>query len=89
MRPALGARESVRRLAFDWSRMTLVTQAVQFHWSEFYQQHFKKIGSFYTVAAKPTASPGHPDHRLLWLPREEALRTLSQEFQAWALGNLP
>jgi 8-oxo-dGTP diphosphatase len=61
--------------------------AAQYHWSEFYQKHFKKIGYFYFVEAEAPASPTLQDgHTLLWWPAAEAATRLSQEFQRWAVG---
>jgi 8-oxo-dGTP diphosphatase len=82
-------REIFEEIGFTVTRAELVTTAVQFHWSEFYQTYFKKIGSFYRVEAAPAASRHlQAEHDLLWWPREEAARRLSQEFQRWAVGGL-
>ncbi len=64
----------------------LVTRATQFHRSEYYKKHFKKIGLFYLVATEaPVKSTLQDEHLLHWLPQEKAARMLSQEFQRWAV----
>ena len=65
----------------------LVTQATQFQSSGYYKQYFKKIGSFYAVEALPkSGAVTQDDHRLLWLAADTAARSLSLEFQRWAIG---
>lgn len=67
-------------------------QAVQFHWSEFYQTHFRKIGTFFLVEATAPAVPQFQSgHALWWKAPQIAQKVLNQEFQRWAvqqtLGN--
>lgn len=80
------ARELREEIAWELLSAKFLRQAVQYHWSEFYQRHFKKVGSFYLAEARPL--PGgtpHPDHKLEWLKTEQAARKLTQEFQRWAV----
>lgn len=80
-------REVFEELGYRVTRMNYMLKAIQFHWSEFYQKHFKKIGSFYHIEATPvTAAVMQDGHGLLWLDSEEATRRLGQEFQRWALA---
>lgn len=79
-------REIFEELGYRVTRMNYMHKAIQFHWSEFYQKHFKKIGSFYQIEALPVATAVMQDgHGLLWLDAGEATRRLGQEFQRWAL----
>jgi 8-oxo-dGTP pyrophosphatase MutT (NUDIX family) len=80
-------RELLEEIAFELTSARLIGQAAQYHWSEFYQSHFKKIGSFYFVEGAWLSRPTPPDHALLWLPLREAARALTQEFQAWMVAN--
>jgi 8-oxo-dGTP diphosphatase len=80
-------RELIEEIGYDLISAKLLRQAIQFHWSEFYQKHFKKIGSFYLAEAAPRAGlVPHPDHHLRWLKPALAARKLTQEFQRWAVG---
>lgn len=79
-------REIFEEIGLHASRMSFLCQAVQYHWSEFYQQHFKKVGSFFEVAVQayePVVL--QRDHLLHWWTRDVASRKLSQEFQRWAV----
>lgn len=80
-------RELFEEIGFELVSARLLVQAQQYHWSAFYKSHFKKVGSFFDTEARPV--PGakwENEHTLLWLPGDEAVKTLSQEFQAWALS---
>lgn len=80
------ARELREEMAWELLSARFLRQAVQYHWSEFYQRHFKKIGSFYLVEARPLLGGiGHPDHTLYWMKPQQAARKLTQEFQRWAV----
>jgi 8-oxo-dGTP diphosphatase len=79
-------RELIEEIGWELNALKFLRQAVQFHWSAYYQKHFKKIGSFYLAEARPAAgSKAHPDHHLRWLPPVQAERKLTQEFQRWAV----
>jgi 8-oxo-dGTP diphosphatase len=83
-------RELLEEIGYALVRAQLVCQANQYHWSQFYQEHFKKIGYFFEVEAKAPKTPRLQDeHELLWLARSEALEALTQEFQRWALARAP
>jgi 8-oxo-dGTP diphosphatase len=80
------ARELSEEIGWELISARLLRQSVQYHWSEFYQKYFKKVGSFYLAEAR--ALPGavaHPDHMLLWMEPQIAEKRLSQEFQRWAV----
>lgn len=81
------SREFFEEIGFVILQSTFVTSAIQYQHSVYYKQYFKKIGSFYEVEAvhQAGAVPA-PEHRLLWMPLDAAKRSLSQEFQRWALG---
>lgn len=80
------ARELDEEIGYKLVNATYFLVAAQFHWSEFYQKHFKKIGAFFEVDAQPPAIPQFADgHSLVWMPRQLAQRDLSQEFQRWAV----
>lgn len=79
-------REVFEEIRFEIIRATLVVRSAQYHWSEFYQQHFKKIGAFFAVEAKPPAiQKCQSEHSLIWMKPEQAATKLSQEFQRWAV----
>jgi 8-oxo-dGTP diphosphatase len=79
-------RELREEIGYDLIHAEFVTKAIQFHWSQFYQKHFKKIGHFYWVEANPPPTPSFQDaHELLWLEPSALASQLSQEFQRWAL----
>lgn len=80
------ARELEEEIGYEVIRAEYFLVAAQFHWSEFYKKHFKKIGAFFEVEAKPPAIPQFADgHSLVWMPRVLAQTDLSQEFQRWAV----
>lgn len=80
------ARELDEEIGYKIINATYFLVAAQFHWSEFYQKHFKKIGAFFEVEAQPPSIPQFADgHSLVWMPRQLAQRDLSQEFQRWAV----
>jgi 8-oxo-dGTP diphosphatase len=79
-------RELLEEIGFVVHSAKFLFHASQYHWSDYYQQHFKKIGGFYLVSAGPSA--GHSlqaGHALLWLSLADAETRLSQEFQRWAV----
>lgn len=80
-------RELREEIGFEIVRARLIVKAAQFHWSEFYQEHFRKIGSFFVVEY---TAPPRPlvdnEHTLVWLDPDVASVRLSQEFQRWALA---
>lgn len=79
-------RELMEEIGHRVIQMRAYAEAHQFHWSEFYQQHFKKIGSFFLVETKPPPQETlQAGHGLLWKDPKIAAKTLSQEFQRWAV----
>jgi 8-oxo-dGTP diphosphatase len=79
-------RELYEEIAYKVITAEILGQAAQYHWSAFYNAHFKKIGTFFRVTAAAPAQPRfQKEHELLWLPSTEAARTLTQEFQRWAV----
>ena len=80
-------RELHEEMQFVVVRAKFLFQAIQYHWSEHYKSHFKKIGNFFEVEGyRPDGAVMEKEHSLLWLPATEAERVLTQEFQRWALG---
>jgi 8-oxo-dGTP diphosphatase len=80
-------RELLEEIAYELESANFLRQAIQYHWSGYYQKNFKKIGSFYRAEAAPKAGiTAHPDHKLVWLDTAQAARQLSQEFQRWAVA---
>ena len=80
------ARELREEICFELTRADFVLSASQYHWSAFYKQHFKKIGSFYRVEAHALPGGDCADgHELVWIPVDRARVELSQEFQRWAV----
>ena len=79
-------REIFEEIGWTVTAARLVGEAEQFHWSEFYQKYFRKIGRFYHVEA--TAEPDakmQAEHKLLWWTVDQAAKKLSQEFQRWGV----
>lgn len=82
------SRELHEEVGFKLLQSTYLGQAVQYVWSEFYQEHFRKIGSFYRAEVEhPEEASCQSGHSLLWLPRAQSLNSLSQEFQRWAIAS--
>lgn len=80
------SRELREEIGYEVINAIYLIRAAQYHWSEFYKSHFKKIGAFFEVEARaPAKNMCAPDHELIWLPRERAAAELSQEFQRWAM----
>ena len=80
-------RELLEEIAYDLISQTFLRQAIQFHWSGFYQKHFKKVGSFYRTEVRPFAgAEAHPDHHLVWMNPAKASTMLTQEFQRWSVS---
>ncbi len=78
-------REIHEEIGFSVKKTRYITQAEQFHWSNYYGKHFRKIGSFYHVEATPiTPRRLQAEHALVWWSPEQASQRLSQEFQRWA-----
>ncbi|MBX3021675.1 MAG: NUDIX domain-containing protein [Bdellovibrionales bacterium] len=78
-------REIFEEIAYTVTSAHVLGQAAQFHWSSFYQQHFRKVGTFFLAEATAPATPRlQKDHTLQWLTQPEAARLLTQEFQRWA-----
>lgn len=79
------ARELQEEIGYTIVNAIFLMRASQYHWSEFYRSHFKKIGAFYEVEAEaPDQETCAPGHVLEWVPLERAALELSQEFQRWA-----
>ncbi len=81
-------RELHEEFGFVVTRAVFIVSAVQYHWSEHYKSHFKKIGSFFEVqGSRPAGAHLEKDHSLLWLRGAEVERVLTQEFQRFAIGH--
>jgi 8-oxo-dGTP diphosphatase len=79
-------REVHEEIGYRVTTLRYFTEASQFHWSEFYQKYFKKIGTFFLVEATPPARQTlQAEHTLLWKNPLVASKSLSQEFQRWAV----
>jgi 8-oxo-dGTP diphosphatase len=79
-------REVFEEIGLEVVRSKFIVESMQFHWSDFYQKHFKKIGSFYEIEVRDAPPARHQAaHRLHWLSGEKAEQQLSQEFQRWSL----
>jgi 8-oxo-dGTP diphosphatase len=80
-------RELHEEMQFVLVKAKFLFQAIQYHWSEHYKSHFKKVGHFFEVEGyRPPGAKMEDEHSLLWLPALEAERVLTQEFQRWAIG---
>jgi len=80
-------RELREEIGYEVVQATFLMRAAQYHWSEFYRRHFKKLGAFYEVeATAPAVDTCAPGHALVWVPLDRAAAELSQEFQRWAAG---
>jgi 8-oxo-dGTP diphosphatase len=80
-------REVFEEIGYRVTTLRFFTEAHQYHWSEFYQTHFKKMGLFYFVEATPPARETlQAGHKLWWFNPRIAATKLSQEFQRWAVG---
>lgn len=79
-------REILEEIGLAVVKEKLVAQAIQFHRSSYYQEYFKKVGSFYLIEVR-ALSPVvlQKEHELEWHPVTEAASMLSQEFQRWAV----
>lgn len=94
MDPGEDAISGLRRELYEEIGYTLVSaipkgQAAQYHWSAFYSEYFRKIGTFFdVVATAPAQSQFQDEHELIWLDRAQAAVKLTQEFQRWAVTDL-
>lgn len=80
-------REVFEEIGYTIVSAQAVGQAAQFHWSEFYKSHFRKVGTFFRVQATAPAVPAFQnDHELVWLAKPQAARQLTQEFQRFAVS---
>lgn len=88
--PVAGLRREIEEeIGYRLVKAEFVTQAIQYHWSGFYQSHFKKIGYFYIAEAVPPSVPRlQHAHELLWLSHGEVKTQLTQEFQRWAAAQI-
>lgn len=82
-------RELLEEIGYRLLSSRIVSRAIQYHWSKFYGQHFRKMGTFFEIEAAPLdPHPGYQnEHSLLWWPIDYAKVKLSQEFQRWATEN--
>lgn len=81
-------RELHEEIGFVVVSALFIVSAIQYHWSEHYKSHFKKIGSFFEVkGSRPPGAHLEAEHSLLWLPGAEAERALTQEFQRFAVAH--
>lgn len=86
--------DGLKREVFEEMGLTvvsadLVCRSVQYLFSRHYQQHFKKIGSFFLVdVAQPMLLKMEKDHELLWLDKRQVALELSEEYQRWALTRI-
>lgn len=79
-------RELKEEIGFTLTRANFLMKVAQYHWSEFYQKHFKKIGAFYHIEAMAPTTPEFQDgHTLLWKDPAEGAQILNQEFQRYAV----
>lgn len=82
-------RELYEEIGYELISAVPLGQAVQYHWSAFYRQYFRKIGTFFDVEAKaPAQAQSQIDHELIWLPAGKVAKQLTQEFQRWAVAEL-
>lgn len=82
-------RELFEEMGLKVQNATFVCKAIQYLFSRHYQQHFKKIGSFFVVdVAQPVLLKMEKDHELFWMDKRQAALELSEEFQRWALEKL-
>lgn len=80
-------REIDEEIGYELLTADLVTRASQYHWSDHYGEHFKKVGAFFECTARAPATPRFQfEHDLVWWPAPKAERQLNQEFQRWAVG---
>lgn len=79
------SREILEEIGHALIQADFLGKAIQFHWSEFYQCHFRKIGSFYRIQTQATGQASAADHSLVWLTKKEASMQLTQAFQRWAV----
>lgn len=86
--PVDGLRRELREeIGYELTSALAVGEAEQYHRSEFYGAHFRKIGHFFRIEATPPPRPTfQAEHALEWMRPDRAARELTQEFQRWAIG---
>jgi 8-oxo-dGTP diphosphatase len=81
-------REGLEECGFVLKVGRVLGSAVQFVYSTEERQFFEKICTFVDAEMIETVAPTEPNHELLWVTLEEALKLLTHESHCWALQNL-
>jgi|HubBroStandDraft_1064217.scaffolds.fasta_scaffold06597_2 8-oxo-dGTP diphosphatase len=80
-------REILEELGCESKILAEVCAAAQFIYDKEEDVHWHKVGHFFSATlGERVADPAEKDHELVWLAPDECVRTLAQEFQAWAIG---
>jgi 8-oxo-dGTP diphosphatase len=79
-------RELVEEIGYQASVVAEIGVSVEYVEATREGKHYRIRGTFYTVRLASTIGEAiEPDHRLLWLPPEKALKLLTRQSQVWAV----
>jgi 8-oxo-dGTP diphosphatase len=79
-------REILEELGCELEILDELCAAAQFIYDSEEGVYYRKIGHFFSATlGKKVAEPVEKDHELVWCAPDECVRTLAQEFQAWAI----
>lgn len=79
-------REILEELGCELEILAELCAAVQFIYDREEGVYWRKVGRFFSATlGKRVADPIEKDHELVWCAPDECVKTLAQEFQAWAI----
>jgi 8-oxo-dGTP diphosphatase len=79
-------REIVEELGCELEIVDELCAAAQFIYETEEDVYWRKVGHFFSATlGKKVAEPIEKDHELVWCAPDECVKTLTQEFQAWAI----
>lgn len=78
-------RESREECGFVLRSGRVIAQAIQFVFSPGEKQYFEKVCDFVEAELVDMVAPVEDDHELIWLNRDDALKSLSHESHRWAI----
>lgn len=79
-------REFLEETGYDVSVESLIEISTQYTFSGKHENYYALIGHFYVATMLDNrTTPQEPDHELVWLSVDEAVRLLSLEYQATAV----
>lgn len=82
-------RELIEEIGYQVSAFAEMGAAVEYIQASREGKYYQVRSRFYKVQLGTKIGDGiEMDHRLVWLPREDAIKLLSRQSQVWAVQNL-